>query len=171
MVFSERLSLTFTLVSNCNDQKRLGFGPDVIPAGCQLPCYGHNTGQTWLPTPLSWPAPESSTIHHPHHPLYSALKLMPQFYSTFCWACFCFCSAFASSYEQTITTPPQQQHQLQQQEQQLQQQEQQLQQASTLHNSRRINQPTFYVPHDQPHDHVIYPLLRHPYPYPYPYYL
>lgn len=94
---------------------------------------------------------------------------MPQFYSTFCWACFCFCSAFASSYEQTITTPPQQQHQ--QQEQQLQQQEQQLQQASTLHNSRRINQPTFYVPHDQPHEHVIYPLLRHPYPYPYPYYL
>ncbi|XP_017962002.1 extracellular superoxide dismutase [Cu-Zn] isoform X1 [Drosophila navojoa] len=48
--------------------------------------------------------------------------------------------------------------------------------ASALHSTRQrthhtANQPTFYVPHDQPHDHVIYPLLRHPYPYAYPYYL
>ncbi|KAH8405660.1 hypothetical protein KR215_005895 [Drosophila sulfurigaster] len=51
--------------------------------------------------------------------------------------------------------------------------QQQQQQTSALHSSRRrtANQPTFYVPHDQPHDHVIYPLLRHhPYPYAYPYY-
>ncbi|KAH8416049.1 hypothetical protein KR222_007222 [Zaprionus bogoriensis] len=40
--------------------------------------------------------------------------------------------------------------------------------ARTLHHSRH-RQPTFYVPHDQPHDHVVYPLLRHPYPYTYPY--
>ncbi|XP_060652630.1 extracellular superoxide dismutase [Cu-Zn] isoform X1 [Drosophila nasuta] len=85
------------------------------------------------------------------------------------------------SYEQpttTTTTPPQHPEQLQDhpenpdpQQQQVAQQQQQ--QTSALHSSRRrtANQPTFYVPHDQPHDHVIYPLLRHhPYPYAYPYY-
>ncbi|XP_017069441.1 extracellular superoxide dismutase [Cu-Zn] isoform X1 [Drosophila eugracilis] len=30
-------------------------------------------------------------------------------------------------------------------------------------------QPLYYVPHEEPQDHVVYPLQRYPYPYPYPY--
>lgn len=28
-------------------------------------------------------------------------------------------------------------------------------------------EPTFYVPHQQPHDHVVYPILTSSLPYPY----
>ncbi|KAH8291506.1 hypothetical protein KR054_012253 [Drosophila jambulina] len=50
--------------------------------------------------------------------------------------------------------------------------------ASPRHNNHQA--PLFYVPHEEPQDHVVYPLQRyppyplaypypHPYPYPYPY--
>ena len=41
--------------------------------------------------------------------------------------------------------------------------------SSPLSHGSRNEKPTFYVPHQQPHDQVVYPILNSGYPYVHPY--